>query len=317
MAALVFLALAALLNSRAGRDIEELAAERLQLMWHRVRVHVFLAIFDLVMDFFKNVLEGLERILYEIDEWFRFKSGETTAMLWIKAVLGLPWSIARFFVAFLVTVLIEPQINPIKHFPVVTVSHKVILPMQPALAAQLMPLFGAVLANTVAGMTVLLIPGVVGFLVWELRGNWRLYAVNRRRDLRPVVVGSHGETLMRLMRLGIHSGTLPRLFRKVRRAARRSDPSRRVRELMGYYAKLHHVELSVRHFFEREFLGFLAESPAFAGIALQIGETDVGTNSLRVEIRAPAARRGAAVDRVRGAVGHVMARVGKAGWLER
>ncbi len=315
MAALVFVRLAALLKSRAGRDIEELTAEQLQLMWHRVRVHVLLAIFDLVMDFFKNVLEGVERILYEVDEWFRFKSGETGTMLWIKALLGVPWAIVRFIVAFLLTVLIEPQINPIKHFPVVTVSHKVILPMQPALAAQLVPLFGAVLANTVAGMTVLLLPGVVGFLVWELRGNWRLYAVNRRRDLRPVVIGSHGETLIRLMRLGIHSGTLPRLFAKLRRAARRADPSRRVRDLMGYYAKLHHVELQVRHFFDREFLGFLAESPAFAGLALEVGETDVGTNSLRVEIRGPNLATEQLWLAFEEQSGHVIARVWRSGWL--
>jgi hypothetical protein len=317
MTALVFVSLAALLNSRAGRDIEELTAEQLQLMWHRVRVHVVLAVLDLVMDFFKNVLEGLERILYEIDEWFRFKSGETRTMLWIKALLGLPWAIARFVVAFLVTVLIEPQINPIKHFPVVTVSHKVILPMQPALASQLVPLFGKVLANTVAGMTVLLLPGVVGFLVWELRGNWRLYAVNRRRELKPVIVGSHGETLIRLMRLGIHSGTLPRLFTKLRRAARKANPSRRVRDLMGYYAKLHHVELHVRHFFDREFLGFLAESQAFAGTALEIGETDVGTNSLRVEIRAPELGPEQLWLAFEEQSGHVIARVWKPGWLPK
>ncbi|HET6327648.1 MAG TPA: hypothetical protein VFG04_23395 [Planctomycetaceae bacterium] len=315
MAAMVFGALAALLNSRAGRDIEELTAEQLQLMWHRVRVHVLLAIFDLVMDFFKNVLEGVERILYEVDEWFRFKSGETGTMLWIKALLGVPWAIVRFIVAFLLTVLIEPQINPIKHFPVVTVSHKVIAPMQPALALQLVPHFGAVLANAIAGLTVLLLPGVVGFLVWELRGNWRLYAVNRRRDLRPVVVGSHGETLIRLMKLGIHSGTLPRLFAKLRRAARRADPSRRVRDLMGYYAKLHHVELHVRHFFDREFLGFLAESPAFAGLALEVGETDVGTNSLRVEIRAPELGDEQLWLAFEEQSGRVIARVWRSGWL--
>jgi hypothetical protein len=316
MVGLIFVGLAALLNSRAGRDIEELAAERLQLIWHRVRVHVFLALFDLVMDFFKSVLEGVERILYEIDEWFRFKSGESQAMLWLKAVLGMPWAIARFVVAFLVTVLVEPQINPIKHFPVVTVSHKVILPMQPALASQLVPLFGAVLANTVAGMTVLLLPGVVGFLVWELRGNWRLYAVNRRRELRPVVVGSHGETLVRLMKLGIHSGTLPRLFAKLRRAARRAGPARRVRDLMGYYAKLHHVELQVRHFFDREFLGFLAESSAFAGIAMEVGETDVGTNSLRVAIQARALGDEPLWLAFEEQSGRIIARVWRPGWLE-
>jgi len=318
MTALVFVALAALLNSRAGRDIEELAAEQMQLLWHRVRVHVVLAVFDLVMDFFKNVLEGLERVLYEIDEWFRFKSGESRTVLWIKAILAVPWSIARFVVAFLVTVLIEPQVNPIKHFPVVTVSHKVIAPMLlPVLAPQLIPVFGKVLANTVAGITVFLLPGAVGFLVWELRGNWRLYSANRRRDLKPAIVGSHGEPMIRLMKLGIHSGTLPRLFSKLRRAARRANPSRRVRDLMGYYEKLHHVELHVLRFFDREFLGFLAESPAFAGMALEIGETDVGTNSLRVEIRAPDLGPEQLWLAFEEQSGHVIARVWRPGWLPK
>jgi hypothetical protein len=136
-------------------------------------------------------------------------------------------------------------------------------------------------------VTVLLLPGVVGFLVLELRGNWRLYAVNRHRDLKPVVVGSHGETLLRLMKLGIHSGTLPRLFARLRRAARRADPARRLRGLMGYHAKLRHLELDIRRFTEREFLGFLEESTAFADVAVDVGRTEVGTNSLRVEIKAP------------------------------
>jgi hypothetical protein len=285
--AVIFLGLAVLLNSRIGRDIEELLAERLQLMWHRIRVHVFVALFDLVMDFFKQVLEWLERVLYEVDEWLRFKSGESQLTLRIKAVLGLPWSIARFVVGFLVTVLVEPQLNPIKHFPVVTVSHKVILPMQPMVASPLDPVFGKVLANTIAGITVFLLPGLVGFLVWELRGNWRLYAVNRHKELKPVIVGSHGETLVRLLKLGIHSGTLPRLFARLRRAARRANPARRLRGLMGHYSKLHHLELNVRRFFEREFLGFLTESAAFEGVAISVGRTEVGTNSLRVEIRAP------------------------------
>jgi hypothetical protein len=188
--------------------------------------------------------------------------------------------------------------------------------MQPALAAPLVHLFGKVLANTVAGMIVLVLPGVVGFLVWELRGNWRLYAVNRRPNLRPVVVGSHGETLIRLMKLGIHSGTLPRLFAKLRRAARRANPSRRVRDLMGYYAKLHHVELEVRHFFDREFLGFLAESPAFEGVALEIGETDVGTNSLRVEIRGPELGTDQLWLAFEEPPGRVMARIWRSGWLK-
>jgi hypothetical protein len=285
-------------------------------MWHRIRVHVFVALFDLVMDFFKQVLEWLERVLYEVDEWLRFKSGESQLTLRIKAVLGLPWSIVRFVVGFLVTVLVEPQINPIKHFPVVTVSHKVILPMQPMLASPLDPVFGKVLANTIAGITVLLLPGVVGFLVWELRGNWRLYAVNRHKELKPVIVGSHGETLVRLMKLGIHSGTLPRLFARLRRAARRANPARRLRGLMGYYAKLHHLELNVRRFVEREFVGFLTESTAFEGIEMKVGRTELGTNSLRAEIRAPQLGNDPLWIAFEVDAGRMVAGVWRVGWAE-
>jgi hypothetical protein len=183
--------------------------------------------------------------------------------------------------------LIEPQINPIKHFPVVTVSHKVILPLGIPLRESLVPVFGTGWANMIAGTTVFLVPGVFGFLVWELRGNWRLYAVNRHRQLKPVVVGHHGETLIRLMKLGLHSGTVPRLFSKLRRAARKASPTYRLRELMGFYAKLHRLEVDVRRLFEREFLSFLQESSAFRSAWVEIGAIEIGTNSLRVEFEAP------------------------------
>src|SRR5262249_58981978 len=68
----------------------------------------------------------------------------------------------------------------------------------------------------------LLLPGLGGFLVWELKENWRLYAANRPPTLRPVMVGSHGETLARLLRPGFHSGTLPKLHAKLRKAERRA-----------------------------------------------------------------------------------------------
>ena len=66
-----------------------------------------------------------------------------------------------------------------------------------------------------------LIPGIFGFLAWELKENWRLYAANRPPQLKPVRVGAHGETMMRLLRPGIHSGTIPKTYAKLRRALRR------------------------------------------------------------------------------------------------
>ena len=68
----------------------------------------------------------------------------------------------------------------------------------------------------------LLLPGVFGFLVWELKSNWRLYEANRPEALGPLVVGGHGETVVGLLRPGFHSGTLPKLFGRLRTHALRA-----------------------------------------------------------------------------------------------
>ncbi len=140
------------------------------------------------MDFFNAALEAIERVLYGVDEWLRFRGGDGRLMLAAKAVLGLLWAVIAYLARIYVNLLIEPQVNPIKHFPVVTVSHKIILPMSPqilrVLRTPLTPL-GPVLSNTIAGTTLFLIPGVFGFLAWELKENWRLYAANRPTTLSP------------------------------------------------------------------------------------------------------------------------------------
>jgi hypothetical protein len=226
-ATLTFIVLAAVLNTRVGRDLEELTTERLHDTWRKLRAHVFLAAFEAVMDFFKRVIETVERVLYAVDEWLRFRSGESTATLLFKGVLALAWSAVAFVVRFALNLLVEPQVNPIKHFPVVTVSHKILLPMIPTLAGALQTVFSleTAVAGTIATAVIFCIPGVFGFLVWECKENWRLYAANRPPQLRPVLVGSHGESVIRLMKPGFHSGTVPKTFAKLRRAERQPPPA--------------------------------------------------------------------------------------------
>jgi len=282
--AAVWLGLTVILNSRAGRDIEEVAAERLERTWHRIRIHFFVALFDLIMDTFKRVLELVEKILYGVDEWLRFRSGESTLVLAAKAGLGVAWAAATFVIRFCVTLLVEPQVNPIKHFPVVTVSHKLILPFSVPLTGLLEPVMGKVMAGTVAGTIVLLLPGVFGFLVWELRGNWRLYEANRHETLKPVAVGWHGETMIRLLKPGLHSGTVPKLFNKLRRVARQADSLHRQQAQRRLDEKLHHVALGLDRFFERDLLPLFELSPSWKGIDVVLGRIELGTNSVRVEL---------------------------------
>jgi hypothetical protein len=285
---IVLAAMSVILNSRVGRDVEELTAEWLHTTWNRIRVHVFIAMFELIMESFKRMLEWVERVLYAVDEWLRFKSGETEVSLFVKGVLGIVWGGFAFVIRFAVNLLIEPQINPIKHFPVVTVSHKIILPLgfPGGMLSQLLQkvIDDPTTADTVAGTTVFLIPGIFGFLVWEFKSNWQLYQANRGDNLKPVVVGSHGETFIRLMKPGFHSGTLPKLFGKLRRVDRRRRASDHSLARSRYLDSLHHVHADIEHFIEREFLSLLRETSSWQATDMEVAQVRLASNNVRVEL---------------------------------
>ena len=282
----VFVVCVAVLNSRFGRDTEELTREFLARLWYRIRTHLLLGLFTLIVDAFQWLMDGLERVLYAVDEWLRFRSGESSVALAVKAVLGLVWSFVHGVVRFCVTLLIEPQINPIKHFPVVTVSHKMILPwavhITYVLAAPLTPFLGTVFANAIGPLVVTAIPGVFGFLVWELKENWKLYAANRPRKLRPARIGHHGESLLRLLCPGFHSGTIPKLFGRRRRAARKAHQNPNVNKQARYSEKLHHEAESLRHFVDRELIGLLSASRTFRERSLSVGHVELATNRVTI-----------------------------------
>ena len=157
----IFLLLMAALNSRVSRDMEEMTADYLEHTWWQIRTRIFVAFFEAIMGAFKAMLEFVERVLYAVDEWSRFRSGESQVTFGIKAVFGVFWAAVAFVMTFAITLLIEPQINPIKHFPVVTVSHKIILPMEPMLQAQLTGALDEATAHFVAVMIVTAVPGGV------------------------------------------------------------------------------------------------------------------------------------------------------------
>jgi len=282
----VLIVCVAVLNSRFGRDTEELTREFLSRLWYRIRTHLLLGLFTLIVDAFQWLMDGLERVLYAVDEWLRFRSGESAIALAVKAVLGLVWSFVHGVVRFCVTLLIEPQINPIKHFPVVTVSHKMILPwavhITYLLAAPLTPFLGTVLANAIGPLVVTAIPGVFGFLVWELKENWKLYAANRPRKLRPARIGHHGESLLRLLCPGFHSGTIPKLFARRRRAARKAHQNPNVNKQARYTEKLHHEAESLRHFVDRELIALLSASRTFRERSLAVGHVELATNRVTI-----------------------------------
>ncbi len=123
-----FVAIDLLLNSRLGRNVDELVTDLATQTWHRFRIHVIASVLRFINDVFNTFLQGLERLLYTVDEWLRFRAGEGRLATAVKFVLSIAWSFIHYVVRMCVNLLVEPQLNPIKHFPVVTVSHKVIGP---------------------------------------------------------------------------------------------------------------------------------------------------------------------------------------------
>ncbi|MFO1004241.1 MAG: hypothetical protein U0936_28310, partial [Planctomycetaceae bacterium] len=77
------------LNSRLGRDAQELTAEWVGNAWYKLRARVVMAVIDWVIDFFRMLLNFLERLLYAVDEWLRFHSDESWLSIVVKAVLGV------------------------------------------------------------------------------------------------------------------------------------------------------------------------------------------------------------------------------------
>ncbi|HEY0985324.1 hypothetical protein [Schlesneria sp.] len=283
----IFIASFVVLNSRVGRDTEELAREFFGRTWYRIRVHLVMGMFTLIVDVFRALTDWIERILYAVDEWLRFRSGESHLTLGAKAIFGLIWSFIHGVVRFCVTLLIEPQLNPIKHFPVVTVSHKILFAtFYLPLGQSLVRLFDLRVATAYTASTLILmcIPGVFGFLAWELKENWRLYKANRSPKLRPVRIGDHGETLLRLLCPGFHSGTIPKLFAKQRRAARRDVDTFSWNNQARFAERLHHEAAALRHFIERELVALLDISRTFRDDRFQVRDVELATNRVVIWI---------------------------------
>jgi hypothetical protein len=284
----VFLGFNLFLNSPIGKYADERVTDVLVRGWHELRIRVLAAAYQWVADLFHQLLEGLERLLYVVDEWLRFRRGDSRVFLFVKGVFGTLWSIVQYVIRIYVTLLIEPQVNPIKHFPVVTVSHKLMLTFSISLtewlAAPMQPFVGVVLANSFAFATVFLLPGVFGFLAWELKENWRLFSANRSATLVPSAVGRRGETVAGLLRPGFHSGTLPKAFGRLRRASREAAHTGDWKPVNLRRGALQRVEEAVRRFFDREFCALLEEDGGVPGPAVRTAAIRLASNRMEIEL---------------------------------
>jgi hypothetical protein len=285
----VFIIVNLLLNSRAGRAIEQAILHSLRTTFARFTWDILVALIRGIVQIFQSLLEAIDRLLYAVDELLRFRAGQKKSTIVAKAIVGVVWFFIAYITRFVINLLVEPQFNPIKHFPVVTVSHKMILPTTPYIAHALQSVkiagvgIEASRAWATAGLITLCTPGIFGFLAWEFRENWKLYKANRSKNLKPILIGSHGETLATFLRPGFHSGTIPKIFHRLRKAQLRAAallPSDN-----KHLQAAHHVEESLQAFFNREFIALVNRHPLFQHTPIALGAIHLAVTQIHVELQ--------------------------------
>jgi hypothetical protein len=317
VAGAVFALTAVALNSRLGRRVEEIVIDWLVRSARHLTGRVVPALVKYVLRLFVQLVELFERALYRVDEWLRFRTGQSVIVVFAKGLFGAVWFLVAYVLRLTVNLFVEPTVNPIKHFPVVTIAAKLILPftepMLSGISGVASPLMGQVLAGGFAAFAVIMLPGLAGFLVWELKENWKLYRATRAKALRPRVIGHHGETMARFLRPGFHSGTIPKLFTKLRRAAWKGDEHAVSKHKEG----LHHVEEAIGKFTERQLVAMLEECAAFRGTGIALDHVEVGSNRVQIALVCPGAGPDPATIRFELQSGWLVAGIPAPGWIAR
>ena len=312
----LFVVLAIGLNSRLGRTAQEIAADGVVRLGRQFTLRIFPGAYRWTLEEFAKAMEQLDRGLYRVDEWMRFKSGDSRLTLVTKGVLGTAWSAVAYFLRLYVNLFIEPGANPIKHFPVVTVTAKLMVPFYETLLVAIRgpaeQLMGHALGTSFAAFTVFVMPGVAGFLVWELKENWKLYRSTRASTLREVSIGHHGETMVEFLNPGFHSGTIPKRFTKLRRAAWNADQ----RAVARHRDALHHIEEAIHKFADRELVSMLSEAVAFRCADVACGRVTIGSNRVQIELVCPSIAHDPALIVFEHPDGWTVASVPRRGWID-
>jgi hypothetical protein len=314
VAGVAVIAFALAMNTRVWRIAEERVGDWAVRSGRHVTTRLIPGLVRLTIEIFAKLVERFDRGIYRVDEWLRFRKGQSGVIVVIKGVLGAIWFVITYILRIYINLFVEPTVNPIKHFPVVTVAAKLILPIIKPLLEGITnatePLFGA-FALTFATFTVLVLPGLAGFLVWELKENWRLYRATRSKALHPQVIGHHGESMVAFMKPGFHSGTIPKLYTKLRRAAWQDDERGVAKQREG----LHHVEEAVATFVDRQLVSMLNEVPAFKPTDVAVAHVEIGSNRVQFEMICPSVGPDPMKVRFEQQSGWLVASIPEPGWI--
>jgi hypothetical protein len=275
-----------IINSRAGQAVEQAMAQVPASLYAALTAGLIPGFVRWVLWLFKSVLGLAEYAAHSVDEWLRFRSGDNKFGRALRGVLGVLWFPVGWLARFYLIVLIEPGFNPVKA-PLSIIAAKFVYPLLIASGlwdSQTWGLENRLVMWAFVFATLWLSPDAITFLVWETKENWALYRANRPAALRPVPVGRHGETVKGLLRPGFHSGTVPRLYSRLRAAEARAAEEGDWRAVRANRQELHEAAAAVRKFLERELVALLNQCDSWRGRLKVVGVT-LATNAIRIEIQ--------------------------------
>jgi hypothetical protein len=306
------------LNSRFGKAIGEALLQALADIYESLRAGLLPGLLRLIVWAFKRTIDMMEYVLHTVDEWLRFRQGDSQLSLVVRTAGSLLWYPISWLARFYLVVLIEPGFNPLKA-PVSYLAAKfmvpVVKPLTEGLVHPLEPVLGPILAWVIAVPTVWLLPDLFGFLFWEMKENWRIYRANRDEQLRAVGVGPHGETVRQLLQPGFHSGTIPKLYAKLREAEREGIRTGSWRKARTCRHALAEVETTIRRLIERELVKLLQESSRWKGESLAVGAVVLTPKRIGIELVRPDAVGSARLE-WEDQAGWLVASVRDPSWLE-
>ena len=321
ISALVFLSTALFLNSAPWRSVEEELEESLLRSWRFFRLDFFPGFLRLVMRFFKRLSEALEALVFAVDELLRYRTGEGKAVLVAKAILAPLWAPVAWALRFTFDVALEPRLNPVKYVSVVMIVDKISIPMTSRLLAFWTHAFeplGAFGAKMLALAMLWNVPAAVGFLIWELKENWRLYRANRSPRIEAQPLALQGETLPRLLRssgTGHGGSKLPALFARLRRAERHAHRTGSWTESRKQRAQLEEFRFQVRGFVERSFIRIIATSKGWGGVPLRVRDVVLGLNQVVIQLESASFAGQRVVIVLEAEEGWLVASMPEPGWL--
>jgi hypothetical protein len=292
---IVFLSAGLVARSTMGRATGEAIVQGGVRLYELFRSGLLTGLYNFILYAFKQLVDGLEYVLYSVDEYLRYRSGDSRFLLIVRTVLSALWFPVSYLIRFYSVVLIEPMINPIK-LPLTILAAKIVYPLLAAqgwielkgftspLVDRLSPYVGGPLAWILVIPTLWFLPDAFVFLFWEMQENWRLYRANRPGTLRPAVIGGHGETMRMLLEVGFHSGTVPRLYARLRRAERQAARTGNWQTARYYRGQLNDVEEAMRLFVTRNLVALVRQSAAWRDRGLEVGGVDPACSRIGVEL---------------------------------